>query len=154
MLHFPSIYKHWVVAYEVIACESIPVDTGRKLSVHKVFRTSYVRSIYVLCLPGSGCLYSYLYSYGCLCNKRFLCIIFVDWHSSDTHIDIFHFFTFFFCRQPCGCSGRFGFYGFYEWLILFWDQFFLKYWRTKSVYVGYKNLHLTLRVYLDRFCLW
>ena len=30
-----------------------PIDTGRKLNVHKTFWTSYVRSIYVLCLWGS-----------------------------------------------------------------------------------------------------
>ena len=30
----------------------LPIDTGRKLKVHKTFRRHHERSIYVLCLPG------------------------------------------------------------------------------------------------------
>ena len=30
-----------------------PVDTGRKLNIHEIFWTSYVRSVYVLCPGGS-----------------------------------------------------------------------------------------------------
>ena len=35
--------------YDMIFSTDIPVDTGRKLNVHK---TSYVRSVYILCLRG------------------------------------------------------------------------------------------------------
>ena len=52
--------------HENIQLMLVPIDTGRRLNVHKVhvFWTSYVRSMYVLCLRGSSSkLHSWSYTF-------------------------------------------------------------------------------------------
>ena len=128
--YWPCKYKHEAVAYEFIACGSIGVVYSRYMG----FRCMVIWS---------------------LINKRFLCIILVDWHPSDIHLDMSLLFSSFFLQMSLWLFWLVWVLCFYVWLILF--QLHCLYCNFYGWYSRIWNLnwvfwyHLGFLVYIDLF---
>ena len=128
--YWPCKYKHEAVAYEFIACGSIGVVYSRYMG----FRCMVIWS---------------------LINKRFLCIILVDWHPSDIHLDMSLLFSSFFLQMSLWLFWLVWVLCFYFWLILF--QLHCLYCNFYGWYSRIWNLnwvfwyYLGFLVYIDLF---
>ena len=128
--YWPCKYKHEAVAYEFIACGSIGVVYSRYMG----FRCMVIWS---------------------LINKRFLCIILVDWHPSDIHLDMSLLFSSFFLQMSLWLFWLVWVLCFYVWLILF--QLHCLFCNFYGWYSRIWNLnwvfwyHLGFLVYIDLF---
>ena len=128
--YWPCKYKHEAVAYEFIACGSIGVVYSRYMG----FRCMVIWS---------------------LINKSFLCIILVDWHPSDIHLDMSLLFSSFFLQMSLWLFWLVWVLCFYVWLILF--QLHCLYCNFYGWYSRIWNLnwvfwyYLGFLVYIDLF---